>query len=143
MPFQKKRVKVSNENEEMETPVSQPKKVVRKKVVKQLEATQDNNDTVSKDEQDINISENYDNDMNDEKVNKPVDDIHISKLSCLTFEELLEFAEGYGIKKDTSNNIRRQELMQAIVRAQHAMEGKIIAEGTLETLQDGFGFLRS
>ncbi|WP_438265321.1 transcription termination factor Rho [Brachyspira innocens] len=143
MPFQKKRVKVSNENEEMETPVSQPKKVVRKKVVKQVEAAQDNNDTVSKDEQDININENYNNDISNEKVNKPVEDIHISKLSCLTFEELLEFAEGYGIKKDTSNNIRRQELMQAIVRAQHAMEGKIIAEGTLETLQDGFGFLRS
>ena len=146
MPFPtKKRVKVSNENEEIETAPAQVKKVVRKRVIKQVvadsneENTNNSEITQEKEELDKEI------DTNDEvkEVKRPHDVLYITKLSCLTFEELLEFAESYGIKKDANNNIRRQELMHAILKAQIAMEGKIVAEGTLETLQDGFGFLRS
>ena len=123
MPFPtKKRVKVSNENEEIETAPVQVKKVVRKKVVKQV------------------VAETNEENTNNSEIIQEKDEFD---LSVLTFEELLEFAESYGIKKDTSNNIRRQELMHAILKAQIALEGKIVAEGTLETLQDGFGFLRS
>ncbi|WP_422386519.1 transcription termination factor Rho [Brachyspira aalborgi] len=67
--------------------------------------------------------------------------MYINKLSCLTFEELLEFANGYGVRRDT--NVRRQELMHLILRAHLNSGGKIEAEGTLEVLPDGFGFLRS
>ena len=146
MPFPtKKRVKVSNENEEIETAPAQVKKVVRKRVIKQVvadsneESTNNSEITQEKEELDKEIE------TNDEvkEVKRPHDVLYITKLSCLTFEELLEFAESYGIKKDANNNIRRQELMHAILKAQIAMEGKIVAEGTLETLQDGFGFLRS
>ena len=59
----------------------------------------------------------------------------------MTFEELLEFANGYGVRRDT--NVRRQELMHLILRAHLNSGGKIEAEGTLEVLPDGFGFLRS
>ncbi|WP_422386588.1 transcription termination factor Rho [Brachyspira aalborgi] len=67
--------------------------------------------------------------------------MYINKLSGLTFEELLEFANGYGVRRDT--NVRRQELMHLILRAHLNSGGKIEAEGTLEVLPDGFGFLRS
>ena len=146
MPFPtKKRVKVSNENEEIETAPAQVKKVVRKRVIKQVVA--DSNEESTNNSEIIQEKEELDKEIetNDEvkEVKRPHDVLYITKLSCLTFEELLEFAESYGIKKDANNNIRRQELMHAILKAQIAMEGKIVAEGTLETLQDGFGFLRS
>ena len=146
MPFPtKKRVKVSNENEEIETTPAQVKKVVRKRVIKQVVA--DSNEESTNNSEIIQEKEELDKEIetNDEvkEVKRPHDVLYITKLSCLTFEELLEFAESYGIKKDANNNIRRQELMHAILKAQIAMEGKIVAEGTLETLQDGFGFLRS
>ena len=146
MPFPtKKRVKVSNENEEIETAPVQVKKVVRKKVVKQVVA--ETNEENTNNSEIIQEKDEFDKEIesNDEvkEIKRPHDILYISKLSVLTFEELLEFAESYGIKKDTSNNIRRQELMHAILKAQIALEGKIVAEGTLETLQDGFGFLRS
>lgn len=67
--------------------------------------------------------------------------LYISKLSAFTFDELSEFALQYDIKKDTT--FRRQELMQSIVRNHINAGGKVVAEGTLEILQDGFGFLRS
>ncbi|MEI0606237.1 transcription termination factor Rho [Brachyspira pulli] len=146
MPFPtKKRVKVSNENEEIETAPAQVKKVVRKRVIKQVVAESNeentNNSEIIQEKEELN----KEIETNDEvkEVKRPHDVLYITKLSCLTFEELLEFAESYGIKKDANNNIRRQELMHAILKAQIAMEGKIVAEGTLETLQDGFGFLRS
>ena len=146
MPFPtKKRVKVSNENEEIETAPAQVKKVVRKRVIKQVVA--ESNEENTNNSEIIQEKEELDKEIetNDEvkEVKRPHDVLYITKLSCLTFEELLEFAESYGIKKDANNNIRRQELMHAILKAQIAMEGKIVAEGTLETLQDGFGFLRS
>ena len=132
----KKNVKGSNENDELEN--TQPIKVrsIRKKVVK-VEATNNNEEQLD------TVIQSEDINNGNVKSNRPHDILYISKLSALTFEELLDFAESYGIKKDSNNNIRRQELMHARVRAQHSMNGHIGAEGTLETLQDGFGFLRS
>ncbi|MFP6605119.1 MAG: transcription termination factor Rho [Myxococcota bacterium] len=39
--------------------------------------------------------------------------------------------------------MRKQDLLFAILQAQTAKHGKIFAEGVLEILQDGFGFLRA
>ena len=147
MPFPtKKRVKVSNENnEEIETAPVQVKKVVRKRVIKQVVADSNEENTNNSEivQEKYELDKEIENNDEVKEVKRPHDVLYITKLSCLTFEELLEFAESYGIKKDANNNIRRQELMHAILKAQIAMEGKIVAEGTLETLQDGFGFLRS
>ena len=152
MPFPtKKRVKALGENEELDTPQVVKVKSVRKKVIKStISASESNNEEVSETKEEakkveLENTNNEEAPSNEEnkKIKRPHDRLYISKLSALTFEELLEFAETYGIKKDTTNNIRRQELMHAILRAQISMEGKIVAEGTLETLQDGFGFLRS
>ncbi|MBI2347727.1 MAG: Rho termination factor N-terminal domain-containing protein, partial [Deltaproteobacteria bacterium] len=40
-------------------------------------------------------------------------------------------------------NMRRQELIFAILQAQTEQNGYIYGEGVLETLPDGFGFLRA
>ena len=127
----------SKENLETEL-VSEPVKVrsVRKKVVKKatLSGTEDISNGNNEDDNSIEYDEF-------ETIERHQDIIYINKLSALTFEELLEFAGGYGIKKDT--NVRRQELMHLILRAHLTSGGKIEADGTLEVLQDGFGFLRS
>lgn len=137
------KIKENEENLEMES-VSEPVKVrsVRKKVVKKTILV--NTENVSNNEE--NLVEEVNNSGNTEYeetqlIERPQDIIYINKLSGKTFEELLEFAGEYGIKRDT--NVRRQELMHLILRAHLNLGGKIEAEGTLEVLQDGFGFLRS
>ncbi len=145
MPFQtKKHIKALGKNEELDTPQVVKVKSVRKKVIKQTAGSSETiNAEVEKSKNEINNNEESKTIEDIKKINRPHNILYISKLSVLTFEELLEFAEAYGIRKDANNNIRRQELMHAILKAQIALEGKIVAEGTLETLQDGFGFLRS
>ncbi|MBI3608579.1 MAG: transcription termination factor Rho [Nitrospirae bacterium] len=47
------------------------------------------------------------------------------------------------LKIEGASNLRKQELIFAILQAQSEKNGTIYGEGVLETLQDGFGFLRS
>ncbi len=47
------------------------------------------------------------------------------------------------LKIEGAPNLRRQELIFAILQAQSDKTGLIYGEGVLETLPDGFGFLRS
>src|SRR5947208_1710949 len=55
--------------------------------------------------------------------------------------ELLAFAEQFDI--ENANAMRKQDMMFAILKAS-AEEGlEIFGSGTLEVVQDGFGFLRS
>lgn len=128
--------KENEENLEAQS-VSAPVKVrsVRKKVVKKAVLVNNENNSNNNSEED-----NIENEAN-QNIERPQDIVYINKLSCLTFEELLEFANSYGLKRDA--NIRRQELMHLILRTHLVSGGKIEADGTLEVLPDGFGFLRS
>jgi transcription termination factor Rho len=56
-------------------------------------------------------------------------------------DELFELAGELGVEGAPS--MRRQDLLFAILGAQAQRRGEITAEGVLETLPDGFGFLRS
>jgi transcription termination factor Rho len=47
------------------------------------------------------------------------------------------------LKIDGASNLRKQELIFAILQAQAEKNGVIYGEGVLETLPDGFGFLRA
>jgi transcription termination factor Rho len=47
------------------------------------------------------------------------------------------------LKIDGAPNLRKQELIFAILQAQTANNGVVFGEGVLETLPDGFGFLRA
>ncbi|PXW65777.1 transcription termination factor Rho [Methylobacterium sp. B4] len=55
--------------------------------------------------------------------------------------ELTAFAEE--VEVENASTMRKQELMFAILKQLAANETEIIGAGTVEVLQDGFGFLRS
>jgi transcription termination factor Rho len=67
--------------------------------------------------------------------------IFVPELKALTMEELMGFANERSI--ENAAGMRKADLLFAILQAQTAKGGQIFAEGVLEILQDGFGFLRA
>ncbi|MGE4063916.1 MAG: transcription termination factor Rho [Rhodospirillaceae bacterium] len=67
--------------------------------------------------------------------------MHLQELKRKSPAELLSFAEEYGI--ENASNLRRQDLMFAILKSLAEKDTAIDGDGVLEILQDGFGFLRS
>lgn len=67
--------------------------------------------------------------------------MHLSDLKNLHVTELIEMAVTYQI--DGANRLRKQDLIFALLKNQARKGESIFGEGTLEVLQDGFGFLRS
>lgn len=67
--------------------------------------------------------------------------MHLDELKRLSAGDLLKLAEEIEIEE--ASNLRKQELLFAILK-HHAEQGEVInGGGVLEVLQDGFGFLRS
>jgi transcription termination factor Rho len=67
--------------------------------------------------------------------------MHLSELKRKSTNELLELAAELRLEGG-GGTLRRQDLIVALVHAQSG-RGEVIGEGVLETLPDGFGFLRS
>jgi transcription termination factor Rho len=67
--------------------------------------------------------------------------LNVKDLKQKTVQELTELAEGLAV--ENAAGMRKQDLIFAILKAQTEREGRIYAEGVLETLPDGFGFLRA
>jgi transcription termination factor Rho len=67
--------------------------------------------------------------------------MNLTELKEKTIADLNEVAKD--LKIEGASNLRKQELIFAILQAQSEKNGTIYGEGVLETLQDGFGFLRS
>jgi transcription termination factor Rho len=67
--------------------------------------------------------------------------MHLQELKKKSPAELLAFAEECGI--ENASNLRRQDLMFAILKVLAEKDTAIDGDGVLEILQDGFGFLRS
>jgi transcription termination factor Rho len=67
--------------------------------------------------------------------------MNLSELKEKTIADLNDVARD--LKIEGASNLRKQELIFAILQAQAEKNGTIYGEGVLETLQDGFGFLRS
>ena len=67
--------------------------------------------------------------------------MHLSDLKNLHVTELVEMA--ITNKIDGANRLRKQDLIFALLKNQARKGESIFGEGTLEVLQDGFGFLRS
>jgi transcription termination factor Rho len=73
---------------------------------------------------------------------KPVvDKINVRELRQVPIKDVVELALKYNI--DNASGMRRQELTFALLQAHAQANGEIFADGTLQVLQDGFGFLRS
>ncbi len=69
------------------------------------------------------------------------ENIDLAKLHELPPQDLLKFAKECEI--ENASNLKRQDLIFQILKAQAEANGFIFAEGVLEILQDGFGFLRA
>jgi transcription termination factor Rho len=67
--------------------------------------------------------------------------INVKELKAKPMQELTDLAEDLAI--ENAGGMRKQDLIFAILKAQTEKRGKIYAEGVLEILQDGFGFLRA
>ena len=67
--------------------------------------------------------------------------LNLSSLKRKKISELALIGKNFSI--DGAANMRRQELIFAILQAQTEKNGFICGEGVLETLPDGFGFLRA
>jgi transcription termination factor Rho len=65
----------------------------------------------------------------------------ISELKAKTIAELLKIAEELDIPG--VSGLRKSELIYKILESQSTQDGMIFAEGVLETLDEGYGFLRS
>src|SRR5215831_11989383 len=81
---------------------------------------------------------------NEKKASSPTvpADLHnISDLKDMSISELTHIAKELSIEGATG--LRKQELIFKVLAAQTEKSGLIFSEGVLETLPDGFGFLRA
>ena len=67
--------------------------------------------------------------------------MNLVELKDKNIKELMGMAREYAV--EGASTMRKQELIFAILQAQTEKNGLIYAEGVLETLPDGFGFLRA
>lgn len=67
--------------------------------------------------------------------------MNLSELKLKSMYELTELATQF--KVENPSNLRKQELIFALLQACASQNGSIFGEGVLEILPDGFGFLRS
>src|SRR5262245_1770852 len=66
---------------------------------------------------------------------------HISELQGMTMPQLMKLAKEEGLTEYTG--LKKQDLIFKILKERVKQNGLMFGEGTLETLPDGFGFLRS
>ena len=67
--------------------------------------------------------------------------MHLNELTALHVSEVLKQAEALEI--ENVGRMRKQELMFAIIKKRSKTGETIVADGVLEVLPDGFGFLRA
>ncbi len=67
--------------------------------------------------------------------------ISLKELKEKSISDLMNFAKDIGV--ENAYGMRKQELIFAILQAQSEKNGVVYAEGVLEILPDGFGFIRS
>ncbi len=82
----------------------------------------------------------------DEEINNRYEEIkrgstHISELQQMTMPQLLKVAKDESLSDYTG--LKKQDLIFRILKERVKQNGLMFGEGTLETLPDGFGFLRS
>ena len=76
-----------------------------------------------------------------QRTHTPVQGVTIEELRTKPIEELVEIATKIGI--ENPNDLKRQDLIFEILKAQTAQGGYILFTGILEIMPDGYGFMRS
>ena len=67
--------------------------------------------------------------------------MNLNELKRMNIKDLTHMAHEFDI--EGASNMRRQELIFALLQSRAEKKGEIYGEGVLETLPDGFGFLRA
>tara|TARA_Y100001935_G_scaffold253613_1_gene260245 strand:- start:125 stop:1381 length:1257 start_codon:yes stop_codon:yes gene_type:complete len=67
--------------------------------------------------------------------------MHLNELKDKKPQELLDYAESLGI--ENASGLKKQEIYFSVLKKFAEKSEEITGEGVLETMQDGFGFLRS
>lgn len=77
----------------------------------------------------------------DPEFNSEVPFMNLKEIKEKHISELVQMAREMGI--EGAANLRKQDLVFALLEAQASRNGTVYSEGVLETLPDGFGFLRA
>ena len=75
------------------------------------------------------------------RTHTPVKGASVEELRLKTIEELVNIATQ--LKVEHPNELKRQDVIFEILKAQTAQGGYILFSGILEIMQDGYGFIRS
>ncbi len=67
--------------------------------------------------------------------------MHLNELKDKKPQELLDYAESLGI--ENASGLKKQDIYFSVLKKFAEKNEEIVGEGVLETMQDGFGFLRS
>jgi transcription termination factor Rho len=71
----------------------------------------------------------------------PAERTYVRELKAMSVKQLTELAEELEI--ENAAGMRKQDLLFAILECKTANDHKVFAEGVLDTMQDGYGFLRA
>ena len=135
---------MSKSNQEPVTPESQPEQPpVAEQVEQEQTASQGKPDGQEKSAgqsrpADRSRSRNRSN--RDKRKDKK-DTLDIRTLKEMSISDMVQVAKNLGV--EGASTLRKQELIFKILQAQTEKSGLIFAEGVLECLPDGFGFLRA
>ena len=79
--------------------------------------------------------------IDEQKKESSGEDLHIGQLQKMSIPQLHELAQEEGVLE--YSGLKKQDLIFKILKERTDKSGLMFGEGVLETLQDGFGFLRS
>jgi len=90
-----------------------------------------------------NNNRNNNSNRNNSKTrsHKPVNGTSVDELRAKTIEELINIADE--LKVEHPQELKRQDVIFEILKAQTEQGGYILFSGILEIMQDGYGFIRS
>ncbi|HFB53439.1 MAG TPA: transcription termination factor Rho [Sulfurimonas autotrophica] len=86
-------------------------------------------------------SNNNNNKNNSKRTHTPVKGSSVEDLRTKSIQELVEIATELGVEQP--NELKRQDVIFEILKAQTEQGGFILFSGILEIMQDGYGFIRS
>ncbi len=88
-----------------------------------------------------NSKQNNNKNKNNNRTHTPVKGSSVEELRTKSIQELVEMATELGVEHP--NELKRQDVIFEILKAQTAQGGFILFSGILEIMQDGYGFIRS
>lgn len=137
-----------DQNNEADDEVLEKKVVVRSRGRKKTESFSDEAETKPAKRTSVTAKKRIPKDIQEEKEEvQPASDssfkIIINDLTKMRMHDLRDMAIKYGVPEDELSLMKKQDVIYHILKNHTNQGGTIFASGSLETLPDGYGFLRS